>query len=94
MKIKAIFILLIVFMSILSPFSIHINLADNDTPALFTLNVCHASDAPLSGSADLPCLYESPINHPIPVLLGNLETHHQTFIDLLIPFQEEKPPKA
>lgn len=94
-KIKAVFIILLfLFVSILSPFSIHTNLADSDKPVIFTLNVCHAADAPLSGNTDLPSLYELQINFSPPLLSGNLEIHHQTLIDLPVTSPEDKPPRA
>jgi hypothetical protein len=94
MKISVILLLLVLPVSILSPFCIHINLAHNDTPVILKLNVCNTADTPLSGGTNLPCLYETGVNALRADLFGKFETPHKIFTDLVIIFQGKKPPRV
>ena len=94
MKVTVIFLLLILSVVILSPFSVHMNFKYDKTPVLLKLNVCHITSTLLSGSTSLPALYEYQVSLQEPLVSGISNNHDQTFTDLLMPFRKDKPPRV
>ena len=95
MKFCVIIVLIVtLFAFILAPFSVEISSADNTIPRLLKLNVCNTGNAFITGSADLPYLLHDEIILTPPLETCSVEVSPQLYIDLLIFFEEEKPPQA
>lgn len=95
MKLKSLLVLAVLFVSVAAPFKLQIYAGPNSKAALlFTLDVCHASDASLSVNTDSPSLYECPCTPPLPQFDGFYEKSEPAKAYFLLSFQKERPPKV
>ena len=87
--------IIVLIVSIAVPFKLQIATSQNSKIAfIFTLNVCHASDASLSVNADSPSLYECPCTPPSPQFDGFYEKSEPSTVYFLLSFQKERPPEV
>lgn len=95
MKFCVVLLLIVtLFAFIVAPFSVETGSADTTGPRFLKLNVCHTANAFLTGSADIPYLLHNDIILHAPPGTCTLEVSPQHYIDLLIFFDEEKPPQV
>ena len=95
MKLKSLLVLIFLIVSIAAPFKLQISTSQNSKIAfIFTLNVCHASDASLSVNTDSPSLYACPCKPPLPQFDGFYVKSEPPMARLLMTFQKERPPKV
>lgn len=95
MKFSVVLLLIVtLFAFIVAPFSVETGSADTTGPRFLKLNVCHTANAFLTGSADIPYLLHNDIILHAPPGTCTLEVSPQHYIDLLIFFDEEKPPQV
>ncbi len=94
MKLKSLLVLIILMVSIVTPVKPHISISQNSNMAfIFTLNVCHASDASFSVNTDSPSLYECTCKLPLLQFDGVFQTSELSMTSFLLPFQKERPPE-
>jgi hypothetical protein len=95
MKLKSLLVLIILIVSVATPFKLRISISQNSKVAfIFALNVCHASDASLSVNMDSPSLYECPCKLPLPQFDGFYEKSEPLMATYLTSFQKERPPEV
>jgi hypothetical protein len=95
MKLKSLFVLIVLIVSIVTPFKLQISTSQNSKVTfIFTLNVCHASDASLSVNTESPSLCECPCKLPMPQFDGFNVISEPPMVPFLIPFKKERPPKV
>jgi hypothetical protein len=95
MKLKSLLVLFILIVSIATPFKLQISTGQNSKVAfIFTLNVCHASDASLSVNTDSPSMYECPCKPPLPQFDGIYEKSEPSMVPILMVFHKERPPEV
>jgi hypothetical protein len=73
------------------PGAVNVPYASDATPALRTLDVCHASGG--SMSLDLPCLLSAPRPSLLPQAAGVVSLVNVTFQPILLASQDERPPQ-
>jgi hypothetical protein len=95
MKSKAILILVVLVVSVLSPFTVNIAMSSPDgVQYLVSLDVCHASGAFVSTNADSPLLLESPCK-PVPFeSVVYLEPSSLLYVPALYFSRLERPPRS
>jgi len=86
-------LIITLFSFILTPVSIEVSPTDR-TASILKLNVCHDGNGFMTGSTDFPYLLHNEIVLPAPLEMCSAEISPQLFIDLLVYFEEEKPPRA
>jgi hypothetical protein len=92
MRVKSFIVLLAITFSVLSPLSVHLTIAHEQT-SIGTFDVCHAGSFAISTSHDMPCVSQ-PIYRPcILSLVKGAEILDPTLKLLILTFQEEHPPK-
>jgi hypothetical protein len=95
MKMTAIIIVsVIIITSIISPVSLRKDSRDSVLSVLAGLNVCHSSDMPVPCSTDLPVLCEDSANVTKNEIGGILDVPLCIFMNPLLPFSKEEPPRA
>lgn len=93
MRVKGILVLFVLIVLIIPPLAINISHSSNEA-AIFTLDVCHASNQSLSTNLDLQCLFETPFNET-KLEITNIQEEIKPILNLfLIAFQIEHPPKV
>jgi len=68
--------------------------SSDETAMILTLDVCGSSGPPLSAHQDIPSLYECPCKIAPSEFAGFRYISKPVFSPLLIPSQEELPPKV
>ena len=68
--------------------------SQNDTTVIFTLDVCGSAGSSISANQDIPSIYECPCKIMPLEFTGFLNISKPLFSPLLIPSQEELPPKV
>ncbi len=94
MKWQAIIILAAIALSSVIPPSLPLLSYNGTQAAIGTLDVCHSAIPALSSSGEMPCVGECPC---LPSPLSRTEVLHTSNPlgkPYLIPFQDERPPKA
>ncbi len=95
MKIKIFIVLTVFIITIFAPFKVNVNFnTASKTASILTLDICHASGAPLSAQVDVPCVLRCPceLSHFVSSL--TYSAANSVFIPLLTGFRQERPPKA
>ncbi len=94
MKWQAIIVLAAIALSIVIPPSLPLVTENGAQASIGTLDICHSAIPALSSSGEMPCVGECPC---LPSPLSRTEILHTadlSFKPFLIPFQDERPPKA
>ena len=93
MRVKSIIVLLAIAFSILSPLSVHLVIAHEQT-SIGTFDVCHAGSLALSTSYDTPCISQPLYNPHLPSRVEDSEISDPTLKLLILACQNEHPPKS
>ncbi len=94
MKWQALIVLLAIALGIVVPPSLPLLSDHGAMAAIGSLDVCHSATPALSSNGDMPCVHECPCGH-LPLSEDkNAAIFTPPFKPLLIPFQDERPPKA
>ena len=95
MKVKIIILLIVFAITICAPFKInaHYN-TGNKTTSILTLDVCQAAGASLSAQGDIPCVLGCPCTLSLFESGSKYAAANSVFNPFLLPFQQERPPKA
>ena len=95
MRLNALFILVALLVSVLSPLNVHISTSSTGhVKYLVSLDVCNASGASISAnSSDAPVLHAGPYK-PVPFNIAEfIETHNSSFNPFFYFAAIDRPPK-
>lgn len=94
MRWKAVIVLLAVLVGIVAPPSLPLMTAADTQASLGTLDVCHNAAPALFAHGDMPCMNECSCQPLPPVSTSSPSIEVCTLTPLLLPFQNERPPRA
>lgn len=95
MKKVSVILLILLSVSIISPFTVSADrYNDSEKTVIVALDICNITDTPLTSGFEVPALHETSELILRPGAAGYIENLHQKLSSLLIPFQQEKPPRA
>ena len=88
------FVLMVIsLLGVFSPVVLHAAPSEQGS-VLMTLDVCHASIGLLNTAADLPVIHENPVVVTALTVAGRAEPLSMSSYQLLVAFQDERPPKS
>ena len=87
-------VLLAILLTVAIPPSLVLTCGHAGHTMIGALDICHSATPTLSSSGNMPCMQERTC-HLLPLALQETsEIEHSLFKPLIIPFQDERPPKA
>lgn len=92
-KSVALLLMVISLLGVFSPVVLHAAPAGQASMCM-TLDVCHASAGFMASASDLPMVHESPAILTAWTVAGRTETLSVSLYQLLVVFQDERPPKS
>jgi len=93
-KLIALLLIWISLLAVFSPVSLHAQGTPGKSSVLMTLNVCHVSAGLFADASDLPAVHEGPVSLNPWSFTGTLEVLSVSLYQMLVAFQDERPPKA
>jgi len=95
MRKMGVLVLSALIISLVAPvYAVTAAVSQNDSAVIFTLDVCSSSGSSLAANQDIPALYECPCKIVPMEFTGFQHISRPVFSLLLIPSQEERPPKS